>query len=226
MLLHSGRARRPPLRQVAKKVMKARGITIVTNEVALSLARFRTQKRGPRVASLVQAVRSGAHDLVLAIPPASTFSRARLKRSGGPPLARSKDEAYGIRGLRAGHPESIRGETACLQCLCKLLRAQADAGMWFVLAGAEDLGRGRDGRWPATIWDLVEVQQLVADCAPVIGAVALGSFGASSLAPCRIASKMPGMERLLHPGPPILDMAGRYVGPLRLDDDSRGAEDP
>lgn len=46
------------------------------------------------------------------------------------------------------------------------------------------------------------------------------------MAPCWVVSNLPGVERLLCPRPPVFDEDDKYVGPLHLDDDARGTEDP
>lgn len=97
---------------------------------------------------------------------------------------------------------------------------------WFILIGREDLGRNEAGHWPATISGLTEAKSLTTERASIVGAAALGSYGASALAPCRIAFNLPRLDRLLHLGPPEFDKAWRYERPLRLDDDARGEEDP
>lgn len=112
LLLYAGRARRPLVRVVASRVTRARGQAIVINEVDPMKTRFRTKKRGPNMAPLTNAVPKGDRDLVIAIPPASTFSRARLRAGAGPPSVRQTGHVYGLTNLRGGHREGVCSETS------------------------------------------------------------------------------------------------------------------
>lgn len=208
LLLYAGRASSPSDASGSIAGDKARGHAIVINEVDLLKIRFRTKRRGPKMTSLTSAALTGEHDVVIAIPPASTFSRAPLRVAAGPPPVRQKRQVYGLKTLHGGHRESVRSETSSLQVVGKLLESQAASQNWFILVGNEDLGRTEEGHWPATIWELSEIQCLTRSCASITGAVALGSYGASALAPCRMASNLPGLDRSLHIGPPEFDKSG------------------
>lgn len=113
---------------------------------------------------------------MIGAPPEGMFSRARLRKGGGPPAIGDKKQVYGPERLRPVHRERIRQEA-----ICRIVSAQLHAGGWFLLAGREDLGADPAGQWPATMWGLTTL--LPRGGRGELGAVSHGSRGSPNRAP-------------------------------------------
>ena len=96
------------------------------------------------------------------------------------------------------------------------LKAQgmSDPNAAFLLEHPEDLGRTKEGKAPASIWQLPEVQELGDIAGACSGALYQSDWGRAYAKPTRLLGRLQGLEDLLKVGPPSFDKLGAYIGPL------------
>ena len=78
----------------------------------------------------------------------------------------------------------------------------------------EDLGRTVRGADPGSIWRWESVKRCLLRAGCTWGALAQDDWGTGYRKPTRFLGRIPGLDGVLHEGPPAFDPAGRYAGPL------------
>ncbi|CAE7243210.1 unnamed protein product [Symbiodinium sp. CCMP2592] len=153
--------------------------------------------------------------VILISPPYDTFSRARHKQPGPPPL-RSDQWPRGFPWLKDSSMQKVTSANHFIdQCLKATIFA-AEAGNFFMWEAPEHFGRTADGIVPSSIWVWPELL----DCIPRFAATTfvhyLCEFGADWAKPTRYLSNLPFFRHSPRPltGLPVLDADHRYVGPL------------
>ena len=165
---------------------------------------------------LLAEIRNGNFDLVVAIPPGSTFSRATSANALGPKPVRSRLYPRGLPWLKGKQLDRVKAANNMVDFLIKALSAQLDVdNAMAILEHPEDLGSsGR--RWdPASIWVWPEVLRLLDKKDTVTGALRQGDIGAASSRPTRLLARLRGVEGIMEIGMPELDSDGNYLGPLK-----------
>ena len=151
----------------------------------------------------------------LASPPCHTFSRARHRKPGPPPL-RSKLYPRGFPWLNNRNAAEVQASNFLIdQCLHAAALA-VTAGNQFLLEHPEDLGLAPDGLIPASIWSWPELLDLLVSTPTVCFALFQCHFGAHFAKPTRLLTNL---RAFLQNPPkyaslPSFDASHRYTGPL------------
>ncbi|CAE7196495.1 unnamed protein product [Symbiodinium sp. CCMP2592] len=151
--------------------------------------------------------------VILISPPYDTFSRARHKQPGPPPL-RSDKWPRGFPWLKDSSMQKVTSANHFIDQCLKATVFAAEAGNFFMWEAPEHLGRTADGLVPSSIWAWPELL----DCIPRFAATTfvhyLCEFGADLAKPTRYLSNLPFFRHSPRPltGLPMLDADHRYVG--------------
>ena len=159
-------------------------------------------------------------DAVLITPPCNSFSRSTWSNSRGPAPCRSAQFPLGFPWMS----DSLKARAELGNVLVAftwevLQRFQRINCMRFCLGFTEhpeDLGRVNywdPASCPASIWNCIEVRQLVADGWQT-RALHQGPFGAITVKPTRIVFNHNAFNCIGVPGWPSFDSQGKYSGPL------------
>ena len=163
---------------------------------------------------LFKDIDQGLVDVLLVSPPCNTFSRARHHfRQGGPRPLRSATWPLGFPWLRMTDQETVQTANFFIfQCLEAAKRMHAQ-GRFYWWEHPEDLGKTRAGDYPASIWQLQALRQLVQATQAASWAIHQCIFGAPTSKPTRLISNLPNC---LQHGVnwATFDEAGFYTGPL------------
>eukprot|EP00439_Symbiodinium_sp_Y106_P010251 s13270_g1.t1 len=153
--------------------------------------------------------------VILISPPYDTFSRARHKRPGPPPL-RSEQWPRGFPWLKDSSLQKVNLANDFIdQCLKATIFA-AEAGSFFMWEAPEHFGRTADGNVPSSIWAWPEILDCIPRCSAATFVHYLCAFGAEAAKPTRYLSNLPFFVHSPRPylGLPVLDANHRYLGPL------------
>ena len=153
--------------------------------------------------------------VILITPPYDTFSRARHKRPGPPPL-RSEQWPRGFPWLKDSSLQRVNLANHFIdQCLIATIFA-AEAGSFFLWEAPEHFGRTADGNVPSSIWAWPEILDCIARCSATTFVHYLCEFGAEAAKPTRYLCNLPFFVHSPRPymGLPVLDANHRYLGPL------------
>ena len=164
---------------------------------------------------IFREVTAGLWDVLILSPPCNTFSRARCNWMGGtyPKPVRDRAFPWGFpwnsnqsRQLAEVHNSFI------LNCL-HAVKLQISASKFWIWEHPEDPGRTKDGQSPASVWQLPELQELIAEAKGVTWALHQCHYGADTPKPTRLATNLP--EPAAHASEwPFFDEEGWYAGPL------------
>ena len=168
---------------------------------------------------VLAAISAGRYVMVLAAPPAGTWSRARDSTTPGPPALRSAEHPWGFPRLPPSQRKAcLKGNNAVLRCVDAVDR-QLSLGGLALLAHPEDLGRRQHGHRPASIWQL-EVTKALLSKHPAAASVGWlqSSFGAAFAKPSRCIANLETVrsDARVHSQRPAFDGQGRYRGPLSV----------
>ena len=107
---------------------------------------------------LLEEIARGSFCGLIAIPPASTWNRARNSGSRGPPTLRSRDSPLGIQGSSPRLLSQVREHNGALECCVMALEVWCRSFPLrpFFFVAPEDRG-GQVHNGPASIWQLEEV---------------------------------------------------------------------
>jgi hypothetical protein len=155
-------------------------------------------------------------DFVIAVPPYSTFARARNRFVGraGPRPLRSRLYPFGFPWLEAKPLASCEAANLALDRTFAVLQVAAQAKARFLLMAPEDLGRSASGVTPASIWQLEETQSLLVEGGASTWAFFQCSFGGTSARPMRGLGNIQSLKEMRYSGWPYFDDSERYLGPL------------
>jgi len=169
---------------------------------------------------ILDKIRAGFFDVVLASPPCSTFSRATWSNLRGPRPVRSFAFPRGFTWLRwrAKRQADLGNILADFALEAIHAQLQHPAGL-ALLEQPEDLGTVRSGPWPgarpASVWQFPKVQDILKLDAVHYGAFHQSSFGTPYPKPTRILFRLSGkLNPHIHLGPPQFTSDGSYMGPL------------
>ena len=163
---------------------------------------------------LLEGIAFGSFSGFIAIPPASTWSRARNSGVRGPPPLRSRQSPLGIQGLSLELLDQLKEHTEALE-LCVMA-----LDVWcrsfplrpFFFIAPEDRG-GQQQHGPASIWQLAEVMAIVQRTreATRSSAFACELRAADSPRPLAFISNLPFRSAGLVRGWPRLKLKGDFL---------------
>ena len=160
---------------------------------------------------------------LIAIPPASTWSRARNSGSRGPPPLRSRDSPLGIQGLSPRLLSQVREHNGALECCVMPWKCGAEVFRCVLssLSAPEDRG-GQVHNGPASIWQLEEVIGITKRTCEAVrsSAFACELRAADSPRPIAFISNLSQISSDIVRGWPELQLKGNflhYSGTLRRD---------
>ena len=164
-----------------------------------------------RIFELVQQPRT----IFLTTPPCHTFSRARHRKPGPPPL-RSVEWPRGFPWLKATHATEVSVSNYFIDQSIRASLLAHQAGNSFLWEHPEDLGVAADQMRPASIWQWPEILDLIVCTRATCFAIYQCEFGADFPKPTRILASLPSFIR--NPPKfaslPIFNTHGQYLGPL------------
>ena len=161
-----------------------------------------------------QQLKSGIVALLIAAPPCNTHSRARCQyvKQGGPRPLRSYQYPRGFPWLSSQDKAKVKEADELVDKAFAACRLALQHGGHFVLEHPEQLGKTLR-QVPASIWDLQECVDLLAQKGVHTFAFFQCRFGAPSSKPTRFLTTLEEDSVGFH-GLPRLDQEGNYQGPL------------
>ena len=96
----------------------------------------------------------------LTSPPCNTYSRARHRKPGPPPL-RSSVWPRGFPWLAPAQASEVQAANMMIDFSLRASVLAAEAGNFFLWEHPENLGVAPDGVTPASIWDMPEIHELI-----------------------------------------------------------------
>ena len=171
---------------------------------------------------IMEQVRSGKFDAIVASPPCSTFSRVTYANDNGPRPSRSFQHPRGFPWIRGEKRRIIEVGNVLADFTFEVVLAQAELEKFFVIEFPEDLGAVKSGRWygirPSSIWQWQAMDRLrklrkfrefgIRQC----------DYGANYVKPTRIVMFGTPAGGEYFEGPPIYDDDGFYLGPIPTTD--------
>ena len=158
-------------------------------------------------------IRAGAYKAIIVSPPCSTFSRATLNRSRGPPPMRSSKYPWGFPWILGKRRSKLRQANRLVKKAILACAAGAEVGTPYVLEFPEDLG-SKQGRRQASIWQLACTKKLAETTGGHRIALYQRWFGTPFLKPTGLLTSCTPTYKLSLIGWPRFDSQGRYLGPL------------
>ena len=164
-----------------------------------------------RIFSLVQKPRT----IFVTTPPCHTFSRARHRRPGPPPL-RSVDWPKGFPWLSEKHYQDVESSNYFITQSVQASYLAHSAGNPYLWEHPEDLGKAADDLIPATIWQWPEILDLLSATSAQCFAFYQCQFEAPYPKPTRVLTTLPFFQHRQPPysGLPSFSKVGAYLGPL------------
>ena len=201
--------------------MRSAGRKAKTSVVVTEIDILRSGSRGDllnatRQRHILGQVGRGTFQGVFASPPCGSFSRARWANQLGPRPMRSREHPRGFPWLRGRRLSEARAANRLVDFTFQVaarLVAHSDSAL-LLREHPEDLGAVSGGSRPGTIWQWPEVLALLARPGVTWGALAQDEWGRDFRKPTRFLGRLPGLEGVLHMGPPTFDAIGAYTGPL------------
>ena len=169
--------------------------------------------KGKLRSRLLERVRAGKVDLLVASPPCSTFSRARMSGRPGPPALRSAAWLRGFPRLRGKAAKKVKEANLFILFTVEILQAQSAAGGWWFLEHPEDLGKRPSGV-PGSIWRWPELSALAEHSGVETGALLQSDWGVPYAKPTRFMFNLPRLREIVCLGWPCFAPDGAYLGPL------------
>ena len=165
---------------------------------------------------LLAKIAAGEYDMVAASPPCETYSRATFANRMGPRPSRSKAHPWGLPWLRHGALAKAKAANKLVKFTMEALFAQSASKnrTAFLLEHPENLGRTREGKTPASIWQLDEVREVGLQEGTVCGALHQSDWGVSYAKPTRLMGRLDGLDGVVKVGSPTFDKDDVYTGPL------------
>ena len=168
--------------------------------------------------TVLDKIKSGYFDFLVAAPPCNTFSRARHNRKHmGPKPLRSIDYVRGFPWLKDSDRSKTQQANLLVERTFEACGAGHLVGTAFLVEHPEQLGIA-SGLIPASIWDWPEFSGLGQATSLFQGALFQCMWGAPTSKPTRLATtalESEELHRLLSfQGPHQLDSEGQYRGPL------------
>ena len=165
--------------------------------------------------ALLQRIKDGFYDLIIASPPCETFSRVKFQNKLGPAPIRSFEHPKGFPWLSAADKASATTANAHISFSVQALAAAAEAGAFGLLEHPEDLGINKLG-WPASIWQWEECKDLQAKSDYLTGALHQCNWhtGLGYAKPTRFMTNVVSLANALHLGWPKISSGGAYIGLL------------
>ena len=176
-----------------------------------------------RIFSLVQKPKT----IFVTTPPCHTFSRARHRKPGPPPL-RSKDWPKGFPWLSEKHYQEVEASNYFILQSVQASYLAHSVGNPYLWEHPEDLGKAADGLSPATIWQWPEILDLLLATEAQSFAFYQCRFHASYPKPTRILTTLPHFlaHKQAYSGLPSFTQAGAYAGPLPAQCSHGGNHEP
>ena len=166
---------------------------------------------------LIQKLKNSCYQAVIMSPPCATWSRAPWANEFGPKPLRSSVHPLGFPWLEGHKLDKVSKSNAMVEFCLQVISLAIQLGLAFLLEHPEDLGAttrwGGDTR-PASIWQLLPMVSWVHAGDALTGAFYQCQLGATSPKPTRLLHNLPGLQRYLAAGLPLLDGANLYQGPL------------
>ena len=172
------------------------------------------------ILKLLDKVRDGFFQVVLVLPPASSWSRARHVGPEGQPPIRSRSRPWGVIEASSAQYSKLLHDNRTAEISTwfaeqSLLREEPRTALIYIFP--EDFG-GHFSTGPASLWSLQELRVLHGTHDALRGATFLCRIcGSDRKKPLGILTNLPGLQEALSLGLPILKMHGsflQYHGPL------------
>lgn len=168
----------------------------------------------------LQMIAQGVFFAVIVTPPCSTFSRAVWANDLGPYPVRSSTFPRGFPWNKGDRFHKAEFGTILADFSYEALKRQfACSRRVGLMEQPEDLGRTSNdripGHQPASMWQFVQFEQLLAMQGVKTVVFAQQDFGTSSPKPTRFLMRLfAPLHPAMHEGPPQFDGNGWYLGPL------------
>ena len=162
-----------------------------------------------------QGISAGLWDVLILSPPCNTFSRARCNWMGGtfPKPVRDQSFPWGFPWNSNQNKQLAETHNSFILNCFHAVKLQIAASRFWLWEHPEDLGRTKDGQYPASVWQLPEMQSLIQESRGVTWALHQCHFGTDTPKPTRLATNLP--EPSTHGSEwPVFDDQAWYVGPL------------
>ena len=162
-----------------------------------------------------QGISAGLWDVLILSPPCNTFSRARCNWMGGtfPKPVRDQSFPWGFPWNSNQNKQLAETHNSFILNCFHAVKLQIAASRFWLWEHPEDLGRTKDGQYPASVWQLPEMQSLIQESKGVTWALHQCHFGTDTPKPTRLATNLP--EPSTHGSEwPVFDDQAWYVGPL------------
>ena len=168
--------------------------------------------------TVLDKIKSGYFQFIVAAPPCNTFSRARHNRRHlGPKPLRSLDYVRGFPWLKDADKSKIQQANLLVERTFEACLTGHLVDTAFLVEHPEQLGIA-GGLIPASIWDWPEFSSLTEATSLMQGALFQCIWGAPTSKPTRLATTARDSEELhkllAFQGPHKLDPEGHYRGPL------------
>jgi hypothetical protein len=171
---------------------------------------------------ILDQIRSGKYDAIIASPPCSTFSRVTYANDNGPRPSRSLQYPRGFPWIQGEKKRIVEIGNILADFTFEAVLVQAELGRLAVIEFPEDLGAVKNGRWsgirPSSIWQWPAVTQLRKLSQFREFGIRQCDYGANYVKPTRIVMLGKPAEGKFFEGPPFYDEKGFYLGPIPATD--------
>ena len=160
-------------------------------------------------------ISAGLWDVLILSPPCNTFSRARCNWMGNtfPKPVRDHSYPWGFPWNSNQNRQLAETHNLFIQNCLHAVELQTSLSRYWLWEHPEDLGRTKEGQFPASVWQLREMQQAIQGAKGVTWALYQCHYGASTPKPTRLATNLPGPLTEASEWP-VFDDDGWYAGPL------------
>ncbi len=212
--LFAGEQRKASVKEELQVACNAKGMRLEMTEVDICRGAGQDMANEEDWQKVRRQLEAGHFDCVLLTPPCSSFSRAAWANRKGPRPVRSRAHPWGFPWLRGAQRDKAALGSLLVQRALEAARSAHEAGASWLLEHPEDLGRVAAG-FPASIWQLEQTFEVVADSDATTGALHQCQWPEVSVSkPTRLAGTVTNLQSLVHPGWPRISAEGRYTGPL------------
>ena len=160
-------------------------------------------------------ISAGLWDVLILSPPCNTFSRAGCNWMGNtfPKPVRDRSYPWGFPWNSNQNRQLAETHNLFIQNCLRAVELQTSLSRYWLWEHPEDLGRTKEGQFPASVWQLREMQQAIQGAGGVTWALYQCHYGAVTPKPTRLAANLPGPLAEASEWPDF-DDEGWYVGPL------------
>ena len=223
LYLFAGEHRKTSVASYLKEMAETKKFHIHIEEVDIARRAEDDLSLPQRQEDILNSTGRGEWDAIICTPPCSTWSRVRAANFRGPPPLRDRNYPWGYPWVKAKYEQELKLGNTLVEFTIRVVKAVKEVKdhlrPFLLVEHPEDLGavireEDRAYLFPASIWQLQEVKELVANG---IFTVAINQccWGAEWRKPTRLLTTSSVIQDWGPQTWPTFDEQGFYSGPLK-----------